>query len=78
MVGLKAGAHVSTYVLQKQLGEGGQGSVWEVSQPHSVDQITKAMKIIPVKWSSQTTVERVRREAEALQKLSLGHPSVVR
>ena len=78
MYGITTGTVVAGYVLEQQLGEGGQGSVWQArptGAPPGSGVI--AMKIIPIRGSSPATVERVRREAEALKRLSAGHPSIV-
>lgn len=78
MYGITTGTVVAGYVLEQQLGEGGQGSVWQ-ARPTSAPpgSGTSAIKIIPIRGSSPATVERVRREAEALMRLSVGHPSIV-
>ncbi len=75
MYGLSPGNKVGPYVLDGSIGAGGQGSVWRAhheSVPGSV-----ALKVIPVRGSPVTMVERVRRETEALVKLGRAHPSVV-
>jgi eukaryotic-like serine/threonine-protein kinase len=78
MYGITTGTVVAGYVLEQQLGEGGQGSVWQ-ARPTSAPpgSGTAAVKIIPIRGSSPAIIERVRREAEALMRLSVGHPSIV-
>jgi serine/threonine-protein kinase len=80
MYGLNKGTRIAQFTLDLQLGQGGQGSVWKAfalgpgGQPAGVP---LALKIIPVRGTPTTMVERVRREAEALSRLSHGHPSIV-
>jgi serine/threonine protein kinase len=80
MYGLNKGTRIAQFSLDQQLGQGGQGSVWRAfalgpsGQPEGAP---VALKIIPVRGTPTTMVERVRREAEALSRLSQGHPSVV-
>jgi serine/threonine-protein kinase len=76
MYGLSPGTKIGPYVLDAPLGAGGQGSVWR-SHHESIPGEPIALKVIPVRGSPITLVERVRREAEALIRLSTGHPSVV-
>ncbi len=77
MIGLNQGTKIGAYVLERQLGEGGQGSVWQASQPNEPSSRPIALKVIPVRGSSPVTLERLRREAQALVRLSSGHPSLV-
>lgn len=74
MYGLNAGTKIAQFTLEQQLGQGGQGSVWRARAPSGPP---VALKIIPVRGTPTTMVERVRREAEALMRLSQGQPSVV-
>ena len=71
---LHPGDKVDRYVLSEQLGEGGQGAVWKADDPLHPGQ-PRALKLVPVVASRPNDVERVRREARALSKLS--HPSLV-
>lgn len=76
MYGLSQGTKIGPYVLDAQLGAGGQGSVWRAHHEGTpTDAI--ALKIIPVRGSPMTMVERVRREAEAMVRLSGAQASVV-
>jgi eukaryotic-like serine/threonine-protein kinase len=77
MYGLKQGTKVDQYILDDQLGAGGQGSVWRAHHQSAPNSTPIALKIIPVRGTPGSMVERVRREAEALIRLSKGHPSVV-
>ncbi|MCS6898418.1 MAG: protein kinase [Myxococcales bacterium] len=80
MYGLNKGTRIAHFSLEQQLGQGGQGSVWKAFALDGSGQPTGgpvALKIIPVRGTPTTMVERVRREAEALSRLSHGHPSVV-
>ena len=80
MYGLNKGTRIAQFSLDKQLGQGGQGSVWKAYALEGAGQPAGepvALKIIPVRGTPATMVERVRREAEALSRLSHGHPSVV-
>jgi serine/threonine-protein kinase len=84
MYGLKQGQKVAQFILEQQLGQGGQGSVWRAhadpdAQAAALGHIQGpiALKIIPVRGTPASLVERVRREAEALIRLSTVHPSVV-
>ena len=76
MYGLSPGTKIGPYVLDAPLGAGGQGSVWRSHHQDAPGEAI-ALKVIPVRGSPVTLVERVRREAEALIRLSSGHPSVV-
>ena len=76
MYGLSPGTRIGPYVLETALGAGGQGSVWRAHHEATPTEAV-ALKIIPVRGAPLTMVERVRREAEALVRLSSGHPSVV-
>ena len=62
------------YVLLQRLGEGGQGEVWK-----ALDRLPPnrnvALKVIDLERTSANGLERLRREAAALHKLS--HPSLV-
>ncbi len=62
------------YVLLQRLGEGGQGEVWK-----ALDRLPPnrnvALKVIDLERTSASGLERLRREAAALHKLS--HPSLV-
>ncbi|RYE79825.1 MAG: serine/threonine protein kinase, partial [Myxococcales bacterium] len=75
MYGLNAGTKIAQYSLEAPLGQGGQGSVWRARANGQGEPV--ALKIIPVRGTPATMVERVRREAEALMALSQGNPSVV-
>lgn len=75
MYGLTPGNKIGPYVLDGSIGAGGQGSVWKAHHETVPGEV--ALKIIPVRGSPMTMVERVRRETEALVKLGQAHPSVV-
>lgn len=77
MYGLNQGTRIGQYVLEQQLGAGGQGSVWRARPEAAPEAQPIALKIIPVRGTPPSMVERVRREAEALIRLSKGHSSVV-
>jgi serine/threonine-protein kinase len=83
MYGLKQGQKVAQFTLEQPLGQGGQGSVWRAqADPGSPPALAGvsgpiALKIIPVRGTPASMVERVRREAEALISMSKLHPSVV-
>lgn len=76
MYGLNPGNRIGPYVLDGPIGAGGQGSVWRAHHDSSPGSPV-ALKLIPVRGSPVTMVERVRREAESLVRLSGGQPSVV-
>ncbi|MCC6644416.1 MAG: serine/threonine protein kinase [Polyangiaceae bacterium] len=75
MYGLNPGDRIGPYVLDGPIGAGGQGSVWRARADGAPTPV--ALKLIPVRGSPVTMVERVRREAESLVRLSGGQPSVV-
>ncbi len=70
---LVAGATVDRYTLVAPAGEGGQGSVWRAEDPLHPG-VAVALKLVPVTSSPPTSIERFRREARSLARLS--HPSL--
>jgi serine/threonine-protein kinase len=71
---LKPGDRIDRFVLREQLGEGGQGAVWKAEDPLSPAK-PRALKLVVVNPGRPNDVERVRREARALARLS--HASLV-
>ena len=71
---LQAGDKFDRYTLLESIGEGGQGVVWKVDDPLD-DQAPKVVKLLRAVRADSTSVERARREARALAKLS--HASLV-
>jgi serine/threonine protein kinase len=69
------GATVDRYRLVAPAGEGGQGSVWRAEDPLHPD-APVALKLVPVGAAPPGSIERFRREARALSRLS--HPSLPR
>ncbi len=75
MSSLVPGATVDRYRLVAPAGEGGQGSVWRAEDPlHPEAEV--ALKLVPLHASAGVSIERFRREARALARLS--HPSLPR
>ncbi len=75
MTTLAVGATVDRYRLVAPAGEGGQGSVWRAEDPlHPGDPV--ALKLVPLNAVPAASIERFRREARALSRLS--HPSLPR
>ena len=69
-----AGQRLGGYLLVERLGAGGQGCVWKASA--LVDpSIYRALKLIDTDKVGAAEVERMRREARVLARLS--HPSLV-
>jgi serine/threonine-protein kinase len=69
-----AGQRVGGYVLVERLGAGGQGSVWKARD--AIDPSAyRALKLIDTHKAGSAEVERMRREARVLVRLS--HPSLV-
>lgn len=75
MQSLRPGDTVDRYQLIAPLGEGGQGSVWRAEDPlHRGASV--ALKLISPLLVPGVEIDRLRREARALAKLS--HPSLPR
>jgi serine/threonine protein kinase len=75
MQSLRPGDTVDRYQLIAPLGEGGQGSVWRAEDPlHRGASV--ALKLISPLLVPGAAIDRLRREARALAKLS--HPSLPR
>ncbi len=75
MESLRPGDTVDRYQLIAPLGEGGQGSVWRAEDPlHRGASV--ALKLISPLLVPGAAIDRLRREARALAKLS--HPSLPR
>jgi serine/threonine-protein kinase len=72
---LVPGATVDRYRLVAPAGEGGQGSVWRAEDPLSPG-ASVALKIVPLHAAAPASIERFRREARTLARLS--HPSLPR
>ena len=69
------GATVDRYRLVAPAGEGGQGTVWRAEDPlHPETPV--ALKLVPIAAAPPSSIERFRREARALSRLS--HPSLPR
>jgi serine/threonine-protein kinase len=75
MSSLAAGAIVDRYRLVAPAGEGGQGTVWRAEDPLKPGSAV-ALKLLPLSAAPPTALERFRREARALARLS--HPSLPR
>jgi eukaryotic-like serine/threonine-protein kinase len=75
MSSLVPGATVDRYRLVAPAGEGGQGSVWKAEDPLNVGAAV-ALKLVPLNAGPASSVERFRREARSLARLS--HPSLPR
>ena len=72
---LGPGVTVDRYRLVAPAGEGGQGTVWRAEDPlHPGAPI--ALKLVPLDAASGSVLERFRREARSLARLS--HPSLPR
>ncbi len=67
-------ARVGPYILDALLGAGGMGEVWAARHTEIADR-RAAVKVVH-RGASQTTEERLRREADAIARLD--HPGVVR
>jgi serine/threonine-protein kinase len=74
-VRLRAGDRVDHYTLVKPLGEGGQGSVWQVVDPRDGG-VTRALKLVRVEETGRAGFDRARREAKILA--AAKHPALVR
>lgn len=68
------GQRIDGYTLHRRLGRGGQGSVWEVSDP--LDGTLKALKVIELSQLSESAVARARQEADAVKRTGK-HPAIV-
>lgn len=65
---------VDRYQLVEPIGGGGQATVWRVDDPLSPG-VSRAIKVVPVSESRPNDLERIRREARSLAKLS--HPCLL-
>lgn len=74
-MGLAAGDKLDRYTLLEKLGGGGQGAVWKARDPLDPE-LPKAVKVLSLRKAADVDVERIRREARALAKLS--HASLVK
>jgi serine/threonine-protein kinase len=75
MTTLAPGVTVDRYRLLTQVGEGGQGTVWRAEDPlHPGTSV--ALKLLPLSAAPPVAMERFRREARTLARLS--HPSLPR
>lgn len=72
---LTPGVTIDRYRLIAPAGEGGQGSVWRAEDPLSPGSLV-ALKLVPISTAPPASLERFRREARALARLS--HPSLPR
>lgn len=69
-----AQTHVGRYVIERELGSGAMGVVYE-GRDEDLDR-TVAIKVVQTSaWDSEDAIGRFRREAQALARLS--HPNVV-
>src|SRR4051812_2100678 len=75
MQSLRPGDTVDRYQLIAPIGEGGQGSVWRAEDPLHRG-ATVALKLISPLLVPGAVIDRLRREARALARLS--HPSLPR
>ncbi|APR81847.1 serine/threonine protein kinase [Minicystis rosea] len=75
MTTLGPGVTVDRYRLVAPAGEGGQGTVWRAEDPLHPDRPV-ALKLLPLSAAAPTALERFRREAHALARLT--HPSLPR
>lgn len=73
-MGFEAGQRLGGYELREPLGVGGQGSVWKAVDAVDPDQ-SRALKLVDVRNVGADGLERIRREARVLVRLS--HPSLV-
>lgn len=65
---------VDRYRLVEPIGGGGQATVWRADDPLSPG-VSRAIKVVPVSDSRPNDLERIRREARSLAKLS--HPGLL-
>lgn len=72
---LAPGATVDRYRLLAPAGEGGQGTVWRAEDPLKHGSLV-ALKLLPISAAPPASMERFRREARVLARLS--HPSLPR
>ncbi len=70
---LPEGARIGRYVLAREVGRGGMGVVYEARDPDSGRRV--ALKVIREDGSDPSAVERLRREADIVARLS--HPGIV-
>lgn len=75
MSSLVPGATVDRYRLVVPIGEGGQGTVWRAEDPLRPGAAV-ALKLVPLDAAAGASMDRFRREARVLARLS--HPSLPR
>jgi serine/threonine-protein kinase len=71
-----SGRRVGAYVLEREIGRGGMGSVWSASRGDGHYEGRVAVKLLGGAWLGQNALRRFRLEATLLARLE--HPNIAR
>ncbi|MEO8451844.1 MAG: serine/threonine-protein kinase [Gemmatimonadota bacterium] len=74
LTGSAAGARLGAYVLERQIGRGGMGTVWLARRADGRFEGTAAVKLLNVALMGRAGEERFRREGQVLA--TLAHPNI--
>jgi serine/threonine-protein kinase len=71
-----AGRRIGPYVLEREIGHGGMGSVWLASRADGPNEARVALKVLTHVWFGEDGLRRLHREGSLLARLD--HPHIAR